>query len=453
MQQNKTVNMTEGPILRSVIVYSIPIILGGMIQIFFNAADLAVVGHFANSIATASVGATSSSISLVVNTILGLSVGINVVLGRALGSGDEKRAQKVVHTSIAFSLVAGLVLAGVGFFLAEGLMILTKCPENAFAGAVGYMRIYFLGAPGILAYNFASAILRSKGDTRRPLYYLIASGVANIGLNLIFVAIFHLDALGVAIATAVSQYMAAGMTIYRLTKETDACRFIPRETRIHAKELRDIIRYGLASSVTNAMFSISNLQIQSAVNSYGDSAVAGNAACASIEGFAAAGNSAFNAAIVAFLGQNVGAGKKARIKKIILCCLLCSVTFTAFFGLVFFTFGGPIFRAVYLPKDAEAVRIAIVRTYYLLIFYWVPAAYGVIGGAAQALGYSFPIMLNSIFGVCVFRTIWMQLIYPKAPSLHMLYICYPVTWGLILLLHSVVFFYAIIRYYKKGVVR
>ena len=321
MSETKNIKMTDGPILSAVIRYSLPIVFAGMLQILFNAADLAVVGHFAGSAATAAVGATGSTISLIVNTVMGLAVGVNVVLARSLGAGDRENSKRTVHTAIAVSVIAGIAVMIVGILISRPAMVYTRCPQDALEQAVQYMIIYFAGSPAIFVYNFGSAILRTKGDTKHPLYYLTAAGVLNIFLNLIFVIVFRMAAAGVALATTLTQYLAAFLTIRCLMRQDDECRFVLRETHIWKSQLIGIIRYGLPSGITQAMYSISNIQIQSAINDFGTSAVAGNSASSNLEGFISAGIAALNAATVAFAGQNIGAGNKKRVKKVMFSAL------------------------------------------------------------------------------------------------------------------------------------
>ncbi len=451
MFKTRNVSLTEGPILPSVIVYAIPIVLSGMLQILFNAADLAVVGIFSHTgAATAAVGATGSIISLIVNTVMGLSVGVNVMLSRSLGAGDRESSSRTVHTALLLSSVSGIIIAVIGVLIARPAMIATDCPSGALDMAVQYMIIYFIGAPGIMVYNFGSAILRTKGDTKRPLYFLALSGVVNVVMNIIFVAAFHMEAAGVALATTISQCLAAYLTVRSLMSQEDETHLDLGRLKIHKKELLGIIRYGLPSGITQAMYSISNVQIQSAINSYGESAVSGNSACGSLEGFVMAGTSAFNAATVAFVGQNVGAGNKKRVKRSFLTCLCVSVVYALVLGFAIFIFVEPLVRNIYLPKDPKGVEVAAIRAMFMFTTYSIPAMMNIFAGTSQAFGYATPLMINSIIGIFGIRTVWMQFVYPKSPSLGMLYICYPMTWTFILLANMTVFFIAYRKYRLKG---
>ena len=454
MLHSKNVKMTEGPILRSVIVYSIPIVLSGILQILFNAADLAVVGNFsqAKTTATAAVGATGSFISLIVNTVMGLSTGINVTLARSLGAKDRELSSRIAHTAISVSLIAGVLVGILGFLISPFAMTVTKCPAEAKAQAILYLRIYFCGAPGIFLYNFGAAVLRTKGDTRRPLNFLVISGVTNVVLNLLFVIVFRMNAEGVALATTVSQYLAAFLTLRCLRYQEDETRIEWSQLRIHAKELFSILRYGVPSGLSTAMYSLSNLQIQSAINAFQESAVAGNAAASSLESFIGAGITAVSAATTAFVGQNVGAGNRKRVGKIIGACLLIVSVYTLVLGFGMFLIGQPLYR-IYVPDDPAAIEVAVLRGSIMLTFYWLMGIFNVFGAISQTLGYAVSITVNSIVGICGVRTLWMQVIYPHFLSLEAVYICYPITWALITLAHGVVFSIAFVRYHKKGIVR
>ncbi|MBE6636652.1 MAG: MATE family efflux transporter [Ruminococcaceae bacterium] len=453
MLHSKNVKMTEGPIFRSVIVYSIPIVLSGILQIFFNAADLAVVGNFsqAKTTATAAVGATGSFISLIVNTVMGLSTGVNVTLARSLGAKEREQSSRISHTAIAVSVIAGILVGILGFLIAPFAMSITKCPPEAKEQAILYLRIYFCGAPGIFLYNFGSAVLRTKGDTRRPLNFLIVSGITNVVLNLIFVIVFRMNAEGVALATTLSQYLAAFLTFRCLLHQEDETRIDISCLRIHGKEFLSILRFGIPSGLSSAMYSLSNLQIQSAINHFGESAVAGNAAASSLESFIGAGITAVSAASTAFVGQNIGAGNRKRVGKVILACLTLVVAYSLILGVGMYLIGEPLYR-IYVSNDHAAIEVAVLRGSLMLTLYWLMGIFNVFGAVSQTLGYAVLITVNSIIGICGIRTLWMQFFYPHYNTLEAVYICYPITWTLITLAHGVVFAVAYYRYQKKGTV-
>ncbi len=453
MLRIKNVKMTEGPLLSSIIVYAIPIIISGFLQIFFNAADLAIVGNFAAAdratAATAAVGATGAFIALIVQTVMGLSTGVNVTLAKSLGARDRDGSVRIVHTSILLSLLCGIAVGVIGFFVSPFAMDITKCPENAKAMAVDYVRIYFAGCPGIFVYNFGSAILRTKGDTQRPLHFLVIAGITNVILNLFFVIVCHMAASGVALATTISQYLAAFLTIRCLIHQDDETRLLPTRLRIGKRELWNIVRYGVPSGLTNAMYSASNIQIQSAINTFGDSAVAGSAAISSLESFLGAGNSALSASAVAFAGQNLGAKNRKRALKSIVICLLLAMTFGVVLGNGMYAIGSPLYR-LYVPNDAVALEIADLRGGIMLTLYFLLAVQSIMGAAIQVYGYPIVSTAISLVGIFGIRTLWMQFLYPHFETLEAIFYCYPVTWTIIALASTVSYLIVYHQYQKRN---
>ncbi len=445
--------MLQGPVFKNLVLYSLPIVFSGILQIMFNAADLAVVGQFAGTAATAAVGATGSFISLVVNTVMGLSSGVNVTLARAIGARDHKKTSDIVHTAMTVSLISGVIVGIIGASLSSFAMEITKCPAESFDKAVMYLLIYFAGCPAIFIYNFGAAILRTKGDTKRPLFFLVIAGVTNVLLNLLFILAFGMDADGVALATTISQYIAAFLTVKCLSVQEDAIRLSMNRLRVIKGEFVGIVRYGLPSGLTNAMYSFANIQIQSAINKFGASAVAGNSAAGSLEGFIASTYAAMNAASVAFVGQNIGAGNKARIKKIIFVCLVLSISAALILGWGMFLIGEPLFK-IYVPKDANAIEIARIRVSILFTTYFILAVSQNLGAVSQAFGYSMHITVISILGIFGLRTIWMNTVVKAFPQrIEAVFWCYPASWLLILIANGVVLAVAYRRYMKRGYVK
>ena len=448
--RSKNINMTEGNILPSIIRYSIPIVIGGVIQVLFNAADLAVVGNFSQSktAAGAAVGATGSFTALIVNLFMGISVGVNVILARSLGSNDEERSQRIVHTAVLASVVGGLIIMGIGMPLSGFAMDRMGCPAESRDMAVQYLMIYFAGAPGILLYNVGAAIMRSNGDTQRPMIFLVIAGVLNVALNVVFVKFFYLEAAGVALATALTQYLSAFLTLRCLFRETDATRLEFKKLRIYGRELYDIIRYGVPSGATNCLFAISNLQIQSVINTYGIAAMNGNSASSSLESVFATVISAFSAATVAFTGQNIGAGKPDRVKKSIVTSLMVTVAF------IFVTTWASSFLCSPLlglyNSDPEVIEMGKIRYVILMRSYFICTAYNIINSASQAFGYSLPVMICSVFSIVGIRFLWMLTVYPKYQTFEMIYYCYTVSWTVNVIAALAVFMIAYSRYRKAG---
>lgn len=462
MFRKNNIDMTKGPVFSSLIAYSLPIVFSGILQILFNAADLAVVGNFAGkdaTVATAAVGATGAFINLIVNTVMGLSAGVNVVLARSIGAREDDKTSRIVHTALTMSLVCGIMVGIVGAILAPTAMKLTNCPDESFSRAVTYLMIYFAGCPAIFIYNFGSAILRTKGDTRRPLNFLILAGIVNVVLNMIFVIFFGMDAAGVALATTISQCLAAFLTLRCLMLQSDATRFVFKRAKIHKAELLGIFRYGLPSGLTNAMYSFANIQIQSAINSFGPSAVAGNSAVSSLEGFIMSVYSAMNASAIAFIGQNIGAGNKQRIKKVMLYCLIISLASSIIMGYAIYFIGDPLYK-IYVPKDAEAIRYAALKGEIMLTTYVMLALSQMLGAISQAFGYAMSITIISVIGIFGVRTLWMNTVFPyfnNPPlcdaALRSIYWSYPVSWVLIAIANGIVLAISYRRYMKKGLVK
>ncbi len=452
MRRLKSVDMLEGPIFRSLIIYALPIMLSGILQILFNAADLAVVGNFAGTDATAAVGATGAFISLIVNTVMGLAIGVNVILARAIGAKDGKKVSDIVHTAITVAIFAGIIVGAVGMALSPLAMQITKCPPDALDKAIAYLFIYFAGAPAVFVYNFGSAILRTKGDTRRPLNFLMLAGILNVILNLIFVTVFNMDADGVALATTFSQYLGAFLTVRCLMKQEDEARLDVRSLRIVKGELSGIIKYGLPSGLTSAAYSLSAIQIQSAINGFGSSAVAGNSAISSLEGFIMSSYNAMGSAAVAFVGQNIGAGKKERIKKVILLCIVTALIFTVVLSYGMLLIGKPLYK-IYIPNDERALEIAATKAGIMFTLYFILAASQNLGAISQAFGYSLHITVISLIAIFGVRTVWMQLIFPRIPKIETIFWCFPFTWVLIAVANGAVLLYAYKIYMKKGRIR
>jgi len=430
MKARADIDILNGKILPSLWHFSLPIILAGLLQVAYNAADLMVVGNFAHDggIAVASVGATGSISHLLINCVIGFAAGLKIVLARYLGAGDAENVKKTVHTAIVFSLLAGLAISAVGFFLAEPMLRLTNCPPEALDGAVLYLRIYCLGAPAMALMNFGGAVLQTKGDTKNPLYYMIFSGILNVILNIFFVMVLDMAAGGVALATALSQLVAGVLTLRRLMLNTDMCHVSLGDLRLSPTHLKRIVRYGLPAAISSGAFSFSNLQIQSAINSYGAACTAGSAASGSIEGFIGTASSAMTSATVSFVGQNLGAGNRERVKKIIFSCLFLGIAMGLSAGLTMLLLSDSLLQ-LYIPGEAEAIAYAKMRLQLLLTTYFLPICYNVFAGTLQAFGYAKLQMVVSLTGVVGFRLMWMGLVYPRFTSAFCLFFCYPCSWA------------------------
>ena len=450
----KNIRMTEGPVWSSVIRYSLPIAFGSILQILFNSADLAVVGNFSEhrTAAAAAVSAAAAFISLIVNLFMGLSVGVNVVLARSIGSGKRDRSFRIVHSAIALAILAGGLVGIVGISLSKLAIGWMNCPEEAYDMAVRYMIIYFAGAPGMLIYNFGAAILRTKGDTQRPLNFLIVAGVLNVLLNLLFVIVFRMNAAGVALATTLTQYLAAALTVRCLVLQTDETRLFIKDIRLHWQETYHIIKYGLPAGMTSAMFSIANIQISAQINTFGSAAINGSGAVGNLEGYVSSFTNALNAAVVAFAGQNIGAGRPDRVKKSFIACLVVSVAVSFALGNLMYLFGAELIR-LFNASDPAVVTYGLIRGKVMLRLYFVYGFSAVFNGVLQAFGYSSAVMINSVVSIFGFRTIWMSFLYPANQTFEMLFWCYPISMLLIVAADAVILALVWAKYKKTGTVR
>lgn len=436
-RSNAAADLTSGPLLKKIVLFSIPLALSSVLQLLFNAADVVVVGRFAGSAALAAVGSNGSLINLLTNLFIGLSIGANVVAARCFGARDETGVRNTVHTSIFISLVCGVVLAGVGFFAARGLLELMSCPEDVIDLSTLYLKIYFLGMPVSMLYNFSSALLRAVGDTRRPLYCLAAAGVINVLLNLVFVIGLHLSVAGVALATIISQAVSACMVVVLLTRESGPLHLDLKALRIHTGTLIQILRIGLPAGLQSTVFSLSNVVIQSAVNSFGSLIVAGNSAASNIEGFVYSAMNAFAQACVTFTSQNVGARRYDNVDRVLRNCLLC-VTVTGLVLGMGATALGSTLVSIYSP-DPQVIAAGVSRLAIICRLYFLCGCMDVMAGCLRGLGYSVMPMVVSLLGSCAFRLVWIATVFQLFRSTSTLYLSYPLSWLLTLLVHTVCF--------------
>lgn len=435
------INMTEGPLAGKIILYAVPLMLSSILQLLFNAVDTIVVGRYCGSESLAAVGSTGSLVNLLMNLFVGLSVGTNVLVARFYGAGKDEDVNETVHTAILFSLFGGLMLALIGVFFAKPLLVLMSSPEDVIDLSALYLRIYFLGMPVTLLYNFGSAILRAIGDTRRPLYYLLIAGVLNVGLNLIFVIVFNMGVAGVAWATIISQALSAALVTLCLMRMQGACRLELSKLRIKKDKFLAMLRFGLPAGLQGTLFSFSNVIIQSTINSFGSVVMAGNAAAANLEGFVYVGMNAFHYTAISFVGQNFGAGKKERINKVLFLCLTFVTVVGLFLGNMFYFLGRPLL-SIY-SNDAQVIKYGLIRMSYICILYFLCGLMDTIVGALRGLGYSVMPMIVSLLGACVFRIIWINTVFKMMPTLPTLYISYPISWAVTFMVHVVC--YVIVR--------
>lgn len=438
-----SINMTEGALFPKIVSFTIPLILSGLLQLLFNAADMIVAGRFVGKQALAAIGSTSSLINLLVNVFLGLSTGANVLVARFFGSGKEKDVSETVHTSIFISLISGLFLAVIGIIFAPKILVLMGTPDDILELSGLYIRIYFAGMPLSMLYNFSSAILRAIGDTKRPLYYLTIAGAINAVCNVIFIVAFGMSVDGVAYATVLSQGISAFLTT-KCIMQTDECyKFEIKKMRIYKDKLLQILRLGLPAGFQGALFSISNVLIQSSVNSFGSDAMAGNTAASNIEGFIYVAMNSWHHTCLCFTSQNYGAKRFDRIKKTFLTCqaLVTSVGFAL--GALALSIG-PSLLTIYAGEADKDVVIhyGMIRMGIIMLTYFTCGTMDVCVGAIRGLGYSIMPMIVSLMGACGFRILWIFTVFQKYHTLKCLYISYPVSWILTTLVHVVCFIVA-----------
>lgn len=442
------IDMIHGPLLGKILLFTLPLMASSILQLLFNAADIIVVGRYAGSDALAAVGSTGALINLLTNMFIGFSVGANVLVARYYGAGKPDEVSETVHTSVMLSIIGGVLLAVIGIIFASPLLELMGTPENVLPLAALYVRIYFAGMPMILLYNYGSAILRAIGDTKRPLYYLAVAGVLNIILNLIFVIVFEMSVAGVALATILSQTLSAILVIRCLMHTEGGCHLDLHQLKIHSHKLWKILQLGLPAGLQGSIFSLSNVLIQSSVNSFGAIAMAGNSAAANIEGFTYVAMNSFYQAAITFVSQNMGAMEFKRIRKIAWQCLACVTVTGALLGNLSFFFGHQLL-GIY-SDEAEVIRYGIYRLEVIGTTYFLCGIMDVCVGCLRGIGYSFLPMVVSLLGACGFRILWIFTVFKGHHDLHTLYISYPISWTITASVHMICFLILYRRMVKKS---
>lgn len=451
MKKKYEIDMCNGNLFLKILKFSIPLALMGILQLLYNAADLIVVGNFSDdNSALGAVGSTSSLINLIINLFMGLSVGTNVVVAKLYGSKDYSSLSSVVHTSILSSLIIGIFLGVFGFIFTDDLLNMMN--NHLYLSRV-YLKIYFIGMPVNLVYNFAASILRAVGDTKRPLYYLSISGIVNVILNIIFVVCFDMSVAGVAIATVISQAISCILVIITLFKTDKPYKLTLSELSINGKALKEIVKVGLPAGIQSSIFSISNVIIQSSVNLFGDVAMNGNSAAQSIEGFVYTSmNSVYHAAI-AFTSQNFGAKKTNNIKKITFYSLTIVTLIALVMGVPLFIFGKEVLR-IYTTVPEE-IDVAYIRLHYLCLPYFLCGIMDVMVGILRGIGYSTMPMIVSIIGVCGTRILWVYAIFynitdfATVTDLNFLYISYPISWLATFIVHYICYIICSKKVFRK----
>ena len=425
LRRSYEIDMCHGPLFSRLIVFAIPLILSGILQLLFNAADIIVVGRFTGSHALAAVGSTSSLINLLVNLFIGVSVGANVLLGRYYGAQDYKNASETVHTAMVTAIVGGVIMIIAGVLLARPLLEMMGTPQDVLSLSVLYMRIYFIGMPAFMVYNFGAALLRALGDTKRPLYFLTVAGVVNVIFNLFFVIVLHMGVAGVALATIIAQAISAGLILLSLEKSEGVLHLRLKELSFHKDKLFGMLRVGLPAGLQGVIFNISNVLIQSSINSFGSVVMAGNTAASNIEGFVYTSMNAVYQTSLSFTSQNL------------------------FMGIGAFLLGHPLL-SIYSSSE-EVIQYGIARLSVVSASYFLCGIMDVFVGSLRGIGYSIMPMLVSLAGACLFRIIWIFTIFQVEHTQFSLYVSYPISWMLTISAHLIC--YLLVRkkaFAKKG---
>lgn len=444
MVHNRKRDLCNGPILSNMIVYALPLIATGLLQTLYNSADTAVIGNFAGAESLAAVTSTSKFITLLVNLFMGLSTGILTVVARHIGAKSREDIRQSVHTAIPLALICGAILLVVGTLAARPILIWMGTGNgnvNVLNKAVLYTRIYFAGVPGLLLYNFAAAVLRAAGDTKRPLFYLTISGVLNVLLNLLFVIVFRIDVAGVALATILSQYVSAALVLLRLIKETGDIRFEPKQMCLNRRQIKEMMRIGVPSGINSALFNIANVLLQSTINSFGHLYVAGNGAAGQIENLLYTAITAFYTTVLAFTSQNFGAHKMQRIRRVLALGHLINFVFCAAVCPLVVLFRTPLLSI--FTGDPSAIAAGSVTIVVTMSFVVLDGAMNVQVAHLRGLGFSLMPMINSLIGSCLLRVVWVYCILPVIGVTWVnVFLCYPITWFITMMAHMVYTLYA-----------
>lgn len=436
-----SVDFTSGPVGKKMLRFALPLMFSSILQLLFNAADIIVVGKFAGDECVAAVGSTTSLINLIVNLFIGLSVGANVMVANYFGAKKQKDLSETIHTAVSVSVIAGMVLSVIGFFFAPEILKLMNSPEDVIGLSTIYMKTYFMGMPFMMLYNFSAAILRAVGDTKRPLYFLSAAGVINVGLNLIFVIVFKWQVFGVAFATIISQAVSAILVLRCLMKEENELKVELKKLRIYKDKILRMMQIGIPSGIQGMMFSISNVVIQSSINTFDTAVVAGNAAATSVEGFAFTSINAFHQAAVSFAGQNKGAGKYDRINKILYTAWGFAFVAAVIYALIFTLFDNQLI-GLYVQGD-DVIKAGVERINIIAWSYLVCSFMDVTVGVIRGLGYSVMPTIVSLLGVCGIRILWITAVFSQEAYHYVetIYYSYPISWAITFIAHLVCFIF------------
>ncbi len=442
------VDMLHGPLAGKILLFALPLAASSMLQQLFNAADIAVVGRFASAQAMAALGSNAPVIHLLVSMFVGISVGANVVIANLVGAGNRDQIRDAVHTAIALALIAGLFLTVVGLTLAPWILKLMGAPDSVMQPAIVYLRIYFLGMPAVMIYNFGSAVLRSKGDSRRPFLSLTVAGIVNVALNLLFVIVFRMHVVGVALATVLSNCLSAALTIFFLLNEEDEFRLRLRKLYVRRNLFFRIVQVGVPAGLQGMVFSLSNVVIQSAVNSFGADCIAGLAAAQNFDFISFSLVNAFTQATVTFVSQNYGAGNEARCRKALRLAMAMGI------GSDMVVIAAAMLARTYLIRlfttDSEVISYAMLRLSIAFSCHFLVGTYDIPGGAMRGMNHSMVPALISVLGTCVFRLLYVFSFLPSHRSVDNLLLVYPLSWTLTAVVMNAAYFAVLRRTFHSG---
>lgn len=432
--QRFEMDMCTGSLLKKVVSFSLPLMLTGILQLLYNAADIIVVGQFSGREALAAVGSTGPLINLLINIFMGLSVGTSVAVAQSYGAGDVLAVRQTVHTSVALALACGLGVGALGFGLARPLLAWMGSPDDVIDRSVLYIRIYFAGMPVNMLYTFGSAILRAVGDTKRPLLFLTLSGLVNVAFNLVFVLVLHMSVAGVALATVISQALSAVLVLRCLVQSDSSVRLYPAELRFHRASLARIVRVGLPAGLQGTLFSIGNVLIQSSINAFGSAVMAGSAASSNIEGFVYFSMNSVYQACLTFVGQNAGARQWRRVRRVLWVCLGTVLFIGVLIGGITVLLG-PLLISIY-NADPQVIAMGVLRLNIICSSYFLCGVMEVLVGQLRGLGYSLVPMIATLASICLLRIVWVFTVFAANPTIPVLVLCYPVSWFLAAAFHA-----------------
>lgn len=441
------IDMCNGSIMDKLISFSIPLMLSGILQLLFNAVDIIVVGRFSGSQALAAVGSTSALINMFTNLFIGVSLGANVLAARFYAAGRMKEMSETVHTAITFAMISGVVMVFVGLLFSRGALLLMDTPADVIDQSALYMRIYFIGMPFFMLYNYGAAILRAVGDTKRPLFFLIIAGVTNAVLNMILVIVFHMGVAGVAIATVVSQMISCVLVLRCLYKSDSSYQLRFSKLTIKMAYLKQIFQVGIPAGIQSTVINFSNVLLQSSVNSFGSTAMAGYTAANNIFGFLYVSINSITQACMSFTSQNFGVGKWKRMDKVLINCMILSVTVATVLGGSAYIFGPELLK-IY-TSEAEVIKCGMEVLLYTTVTYFMCGLMDLFPGALRGMGHSAVPMILSVIGTVGTRIVWIFMIFPKHRSLDILFISYPASWIITIILQVICFWIVRKRLHRK----